>query len=126
LDHEAGGQYHGIIVEEGLEDPTLVASLLVLGKKRGREWTLVRVGVEELSLPALITRLQSSLRVEGGVPFYAHFYRPRELIVVFPEAVFRITPGKETWSPAVTYGASAGIPVEELDFSPCRFEEETW
>jgi hypothetical protein len=60
------------------------------------------------------------------VPFYAHFYRPRELVVVFPDRVFRLTPQKQSWGPAVAHGRAAGIPQEQLDFHPCRFEDEAW
>jgi hypothetical protein len=58
--------------------------------------------------------------------YYAHFYRDEELIVVFPRKIFRITPNRETWTRAVDYGKSLRIPEQELDFKPCRFEDETY
>lgn len=118
--------YHGILVAEGLGDRSVLDTATVLGTKRGRDWTLLRVAVAEERLSTVIVRIQQSLRVEGGVPFYAHFYRARELIVVFPDRVFRLTPQKESWGPAVAYGRSVGIPRAQRDFNPRRFEDEAY
>jgi hypothetical protein len=118
--------YHGILVAEGLRDRSVLGTVTLLGTRRGRDWTLLRVAVTEERLALVIARVQRGLRVEGGVPFYAHFYRPCELLVVFPERVFRLTPRKESWAPAVSCGRSVGIPQEQLDFNPCRFEDEAY
>jgi hypothetical protein len=118
--------YHGIIVEESLRDRSVLDAVAILGRKRGRDWTLLRVAVEARELSATIGLVRRGLKVVDGVPFYAHFYRSGELIVVFPDRVFRLTPQKQTWGPAVAYGKSAGIPTEQLDFMPCRFEDETY
>jgi hypothetical protein len=118
--------YHGIIVEESLRDPSVLETLAILGRKKGRDWTLLRVGIEERALKMMVNRLRQNLITVNGVPFYAHFYHPGELIVVFPERVFRVTPEKSSWEPVVTYGKSVGIPAEQLDFAPCRFEDETY
>jgi len=124
VDSEA--EYHGLLVEEGLTDLSVLKSVTLLGRKRGREWSLLRVGLKGRLLPTVIERLQASLRVESGVPFYAHFYRLNQLIVIFPDKVFRLTPEKATWTEVVAYGRSVGIPVEQLDFAPCKFEDETF
>ncbi len=122
----SSGDYHGIIVEESLRDPSVLDAVTILGRKKGTNWTLLRVGVEDQNLPSAIERVQQSLKVEGGVPFYAHFYRRGELIVVFPDQVFHVAPQRDTWTPVQAYGKSRGIPAEQLDFSPCRFDEETY
>ena len=124
LDSEA--EYHGILVEEGLSDLSILNAVTILGRKRGADWSLLRVRLKGRMLPSVIGRLQASLKMENGVPFYAHFYRPGELIVVFPQRLFRMTPRKETWKEATDYGKSVRIPVEQLDFAPCRFEDETF
>jgi len=124
VDSEA--EYHGIIVQGGLNDPSVLNATTLLGRKKGTAWTLLRVGLKGGLLLPVIEGLQASLKVESGVPFYAHFYRPGELIVVFPERLFRMTPEKETWTEATAYGQSVGIPEEQLDFAPCRFEDETF
>lgn len=122
----ARDEYHGIVVEESLQDPAVLKTVKVLGRKRGRDWTLIRVGVGSHQLPMVVDRVKRSLRIVNGVPFYAHFYRADELVVVFPDRVFHLTPVKKTWGPAVAHGRSAGIPLEQLDFAPCRFEDETY
>jgi hypothetical protein len=118
--------YHGIIVEESLRDRSVLDSVAILGRKRGRDWNLLRVAVERSELSATIGLVQRNLKLVDGVPFYAHFYRPGELIVMFPDRVFRVTPEKDTWGPPVTYARSVGIPETQLDFFPCRFEDETY
>lgn len=49
--------------------------------------------------------------------WYCHFWRGTELRVIFAGRVFVMdTLDKTTWSEAVAYGLSQGIPVEQLDF----------
>jgi hypothetical protein len=117
-------EYHGIIVKEGLKNQSILNKLKILGKKKAGEWTLLRVGVGENRINEVIKLVQKNLVTEPA--YYAHFYRNQELIVVFPRKIFILTPNKEAWKPAVDYGKSLGIPEEELDFKPCRFEEETY
>ena len=118
--------YHGIVVREGLSNPSVLNAVRVLGQKKAGEWTLLRVGVTPSSVGSTIDQIQRGLRTVDSVPFYAHFYRSDELIVVFPQRVFRISPDPATWRPAVDYGRSVGIGEDELDFRPCRFEDETY
>lgn len=117
-------EYHGIVIEEGLKDPSILNKVKILGKKGVGEWTLLRVGVEESEINKVIRLIQKYLVTEPA--YYAHFYRKEELVAVFPRKIFYLTPSKETWKPAVDYGKSVGIPEEELDFKPCRFEEEIY
>ena len=122
----ASDEYHGIVVEESLQDKGALKGLRILGRRKGRDWTLLRVGVERVALKPVVERIRRNLRVESGVPFYAHFYRPGELIVIFPDREFHLSPDRKTWDPAITYGKSVGIPPEQLDFAPCCFEDETY
>jgi len=117
-------EYHGIIIKEGLKDKSILNKMKILGQKKGREWTLLRVGVNENQILQVIELVQKSLLTEPI--YYAHFYRKQELIVVFPQKIFYLTPNKENWKPAIDYGKSIGVPEKELDFKPCRFEEETY
>lgn len=117
-------EYHGIIIKEGLKDPSILGKMKILGRKRTGEWTLLRVKVNENKIKEAIRSVKKNLLTNPV--YYTHFYRDEELIVVFPEKVFHLTPNKETWKPAVEYGKSVGIPEEELDFKPCRFAEETY
>lgn len=58
--------------------------------------------------------------------FYAHFYRNDELIIVFRDRVFRITPDKATWGEAREHGRQLGIIEKQLDFIPNRFMDEIY
>lgn len=118
------GEYHGIIVKEGLKDQSILKKLRILGEKRTEDWTLLRVSVSENEINNVVKLIQKSLVTKST--YYAHFYRNRKLIIVFPQRTFTLTPNRETWKPAIEYGKSVGIPEEELDFKPCRFEEETY
>jgi len=115
--------YHGILIREGLKNPAVLERLRVLGKKQAGEWLLVKVEVSKDEIKEVVKLVQRNLK--RNPVFYAHFYRFNELIVVFPERVFRIMPDKATWGLAITYGESVGIPLKELDFKPCRIEDET-
>lgn len=126
MTHELEGEYHGIIISESLPDRSILNGVRILGSKRTGSWTLLRVGIESKQLKNIIQLVQRNLLTESGIPYYAHFYREGELIVVFPRRVFYLKPDRETWAPVVSYGKSLGIPENELDFTPCRFEEETY
>ena len=122
----SGGEYHGIIVREGIRDKTIFHRMTMLGTKTGQNWTLLKVGIEAKSISQVIREIQPNLLTENGVPYYAHFYNDEELIVVFPEKVFHVSPDKNSWRDAISYGESLGVPRAELDFRPCRFREETF
>ena len=117
-------EYHGIIIKEGLKDQSVLNLMKILGQKKGGELTLLRVGINENRIGEVVGSVQKNLVTEPT--FYAHFYLGGELIVVFPRKIFYLTPKKETWKSAIDYGKSVGVPEKELDFKPCRFEEETY
>jgi hypothetical protein len=119
--------YHGIIVKESLKEQFVLNEMKILGQRKSVKWTLFRVGVDENKIDEVVESVQKSLVASPTrTCYYAHFYRGEKLIVVFPKKIFRLTPEKETWRSAIEYGKSVGIPGEELDFKPCRFEEETF
>ena len=55
-------------------------------------------------------------------PWYAHYFRDEELLVLFRDAIFA-SAGPATWQAAVQHGLGLGIPREQLDFKP-RTEED--
>ncbi len=120
------GEYHGLIVREGIRDPTVFQAMTVLGTKTGQNWTLIKIGIEPKAISRVIREVQSNLLTEKGVPYYAHFYRGEELIIVFPDRVFHVSPEEDSWREAISYGESLGVPRAELDFRPCRFRDETF
>jgi hypothetical protein len=117
-------EYHGIVIKESLREQSILDKIQVLGIKRTGSWTLLRVRIRETELGKFVGLIRRNLLTD--VHYYAHFYREGELIVVFPKRTFRLKPDKSTWEPVVSYGTSIGIPEGELDFKPCRFEDETY
>jgi hypothetical protein len=119
-------EYHGIVIQESIRDPTVLYQMKILGTKTGKKWTLLKIEVEPRSVDETIRLIQTNLLSEKGAPYYAYLYRGDELIVVFPERTFRVSPDKNSWSEAVSYGESLNVPRTELDFRPCRFKDETF
>ena len=117
-------EYHGILVDEGFEDKDFVKRFKVLGSKKSEDnpWTLYRIKVPAGDLQRAIKLIQKNIKLG----YYAHLYRGNELIVVFRHKVFRVTPEESTWGSVIAYGLSVGIPPEQLDMKPCRFEDETY
>jgi hypothetical protein len=86
-------EYHGIIVKQGLRGPSILSKMETLGKKKAGKWVLLRVSVSESRIKEVIGLVQKCLVKEPA--YYAHFYQ-EELIVVFPEKIFQLTPDKRT------------------------------
>jgi hypothetical protein len=119
-------EYHGIVIKESLSDQSVLKAMTLLGEQHSDGWTLLRVEIGGARIDEVLKRVKASLLTEDGVPYYAHFYRGDELIVVFPEKVFYVTPNTETWRTVVDYGVSKGIPRDQMDIKPCRVEDETY
>ncbi|HEY3368416.1 MAG TPA: hypothetical protein VGK74_25460 [Symbiobacteriaceae bacterium] len=108
--------YLGIIVEQCLRDPALTAELHIAAVKRGEYWTFLLASVPEADFAQHIRLLQSHMVLDDH--WYAHYFRGNELVVVYGDAVFRMSTDKESWGPAVAHGLASGIPLEQLDFHP--------
>jgi len=117
-------RYHGIIVDVSQKDESIFHNLKILGQKKTEdgEWTLYKIGVETDKIDEILKKLQENM-VEG---FYFHFYKNKELIVVFKKRIFKVKIDKSTWNKIIEYGKSLNIPEEQLDFYPCRIEDETY
>ena len=58
---------------------------------------VLRVGVDEAEADDLFALLQKCLVTEPESYYSPHFYRKGELVIIFPERIFHMTPEKETW-----------------------------
>ena len=123
---ETSRDYHGIIIKQSLRDRSILDSVRILGKKTAKNWTMLRVLIRDEVLEKFAKQVQANLLTENKVPYYAHFYNQQTLIAIFPDRIFHLKPDKKTWGPATRYGRSLGISERELDFKPCRFEDETY
>ncbi|MDO4283054.1 MAG: hypothetical protein Q4D02_05385 [Clostridia bacterium] len=103
--------YKGIIVEQSLEDISILKSVQILDVENSTDsdWVLYRVNVNEDE----IKKLAGYLKEE----WYMHFWKNREVIVVFRNKIFHLNyDDKSTWKDALNYGISHGIAEEQLDF----------
>lgn len=114
--------WRGVVVSESLRDPTVLNGFscrkflitpdtLPLDEpgQVGR-WHLYWLETEEVPWDVLEANMKPS--------WYGHFWKGRELRVIFSGKVFVMdTVDKATWAEAATYGLAQGIPPEQLDFS---------
>ncbi len=120
--------YRGIIVDNSLEDTTLVAAVKTLAVRHsaadGATWTMRLVTVSEDQINHFVS-LASDLIKPG---WYMHFYNNQYLIVIFKDRVFRfLISDKRSWQAAVSYGKNIGIKAEQLDFWPhAHQQEQSW
>jgi hypothetical protein len=122
-------EYHGIIFNISQKDGSVFKSLNIIGKRRylGGLLTIYKICVPVSYLDETIRRIQNNMR--DGIlfkkqEFYVHFYKQEELVIVFKDKVFRTTTDRSTWKEAIEYGVSRGIKEQQLDFKPCKIEEE--
>jgi hypothetical protein len=115
------GDYRGIIIAEGLDDPRVINAFdvykaqisadgqpLDYGGKTGR-WHLYYVRCSRQEIETL------RLHLLGG--WYAHFWNDGTIVVAFSDRLFDLgKTDRSTWREAVAHGVQQGIPEEELDF----------
>jgi hypothetical protein len=124
-------EYHGIVINVSQKNKSILKKLDVIGKKAFNFNTviLLKIRVPKENLEETIQQLQTNMRdrfLWWFHDFYFHFYNDQELIVVFKNRIFRVTPDPKTWDEMVAYGLSLGLPEKQLDFFPCRFSDETY
>ena len=125
------GDFHGIVLNLSQKNRRLLSELEVLGRRNSLFGLLAlyKVRVPAGRLEDTIVRVQRNMArriVFFPQEFYAHFYRANELIVVFRDDVYRVTTDRSSWGDALDHGRALGISEKQLDFSPCRFEDETY
>jgi hypothetical protein len=124
-------EYHGIIFNICQKDKSIFNELNIIGKKKFifGLFTIYKVGVSQNDLNDVIRIIQKNMTDQilfKKQEFYAHFYRLNELIIVYKYKLFKVTTDKSTWEEAIEYGKSLKIKDEQLDFKPCKIDEETF
>lgn len=106
---------HGTIVEESLKDNRFLNELTITNfrisnnENPSSRWHLYGVTISEDQIQRLAQELKSG--------WYAHFWQGRQVIAVFENKIFHFDYDQpDTWTEAVEYGLSLGIPREQLDF----------
>jgi hypothetical protein len=119
---DARSDFDGCVIGESLRDHTLINRLRVwkawispqevLTDDEGSMslWHVYWISCDE----AEIDRIQRELKPWR---WYAHFWRGRQMIVVYCDARFEVDrTDRSTWTPAIEHGRGKGIPEEQLDF----------
>lgn len=104
--------FKGTIIENSLEDTSILEKVKILGTRNAGSWILHDVLIEEKEILGLQAALSDG-------PWYIHVWQEGsdEVVVLFKDAVFTIHySDKSTWVDAVAYGKSIGIPEGQLDF----------
>ena len=123
--------YHGIIINVSQRDKSILRKMQIIGVKKAALHLikLYKVEVKAEEIEDTIKSLQQNLSAKllfKFKNFYFHFYRNDELIVVFRDRIFRLSTDRSTWDEVIQYGISLGIPDKQLDFFPCRIEDEEY
>lgn len=102
----------GTIIENSLADKNVLSKVKIQDTRNAGDWILHDVLVEISAIPELAKSLDDG-------PWYIHLWEQGEdgVKVIFKDKVFDIKfSDKSTWTDAVAYGKSIGIPDEQLDF----------
>jgi hypothetical protein len=118
--------YRAVVVREGLRRPEVLRRFPILGRQRVDNWHLVKVGIPRTDLEPALKLLQSSLVDDPTYYCFAYASAEDRQIIIFPNRRFEATRDPTSWSPAITYGLGKGIPRQELDFTPYRFDDEVF
>ena len=124
-------EYHGIVLDISQKDRSIFKSLRLIGKKKVLLGLAAfhKIAVEPDRIQEVIHSIQGNMSNHVGPfrqEFYFHFYNKDRLLIVYRDRVFDVTPDPDRWKEAVQYGRSLNIAAKQLDFSPCRFEDETY
>lgn len=110
--------YVGVLIEQSLAEPAGLCGIEVLRRQRDPHgtWVFLLVRVRGGQERETFAGLQTALRKDG--PWYAHFFRGDQLVVIYRDAIFTMSVDAETWGPAIDHGRRLGFPAEQLDFVP--------
>ena len=102
----------GTIIENSLADKKILKTLQIDKTWNAGDWILHSIRINK----SRIKELSESLKNE---PWYIHLWESGkdDVTVIFKNKIFTIKfSDKSTWTDAVAYGKSLGIPAEQLDF----------
>ena len=114
--------YHGILVNKAFIHENYPNKFKIFDSMASGDWILYGIKIEKASIQKIIKDIQNELR--SDLNFYAHLYNDKRLYIIFKRKVFKVKPHSSTWDAALDYGKTLGIPIEQLDFWPNRFQDE--
>lgn len=120
--------YQGIIIEESLQDPSVLKDMHIVSTKVEpvtekhrtpwlKQWTLHTVEIPGSEADAVAEKLSHALEARDS--WYADFKNDNTHFIVYREKVFKVNRSKrEEYDAATKYGIDQGIPAYQVDFSP--------
>jgi hypothetical protein len=125
------GEYHGIVLNISQKDKSIFKRLQVIGRKKALMGliTFYKIKIDLYQIDDVIRNIQNNMvRSFGPIKqeYYAHFYKDNELIIAYKDKLFNVTTDRTTWAKAISHGKSLNIMEKQLDFTPCKFEDETY
>jgi len=126
-----GGAYHGIIINVSQRDRSIFKTAEIIGKKKlfFGFLTFYKIKASPDTIDGTIKAFQGNMAdrvLFRKQEFYLHFYRDDELIIVFRDKIFNVSPDTSTWAAAIAHGRQLKIADKQLDFKPNRFEDEDY
>lgn len=121
--------YHGVIIEESLEDVSVLKKLKIISTKLEqvterhktpwiKQWTLHTVEIPKEQASKIAPKLSKALDSEHA--WYADYKTEKDHYIIFRDKVFHITDrtNKAQYDKAKRYGIRLGIPSYQVDFPP--------
>lgn len=120
--------YKGVIIEESLEDKSILKDIRILGTKVEKvteehktpwvtQWTLHTVEIPENQAAEIAEKISKSL--DSKHAWYADFKNDVHHYIIFRDKIFFVDRrSKEQYDEAKRYGISLGIPEYQVDFHP--------
>lgn len=120
--------YKGVIIEESLEDKSILKDIRILSTKVEKvteehrtpwitQWTLHTVEIPEEKVKGIAEKISKSLDSEHA--WYADFKNNTRHYIVFRDKVFFVDrQSKEQYDEAKQFGISLGIPEYQVNFRP--------
>jgi len=120
--------YTGVIIEESLENTSLLKDITVLSTKIEtvteshrtpwlKQWTLHTIEINEDKAKFISSQLSNVLEKEHQ--WYGDFKNDQFHYIIFRGKVFKVNRNNpQSYEKVKEYGVSLGIPEHQLDFSP--------
>lgn len=114
--------FHGILVDVSFIDRRYPLSFKIFAQKRSGDWDLIGIEVPREHIDSVVADIQAHMRTDEH--FYNHLYDDEMVIVIFKQRIFYVKSHASSWTEVQKYSDALGIPNEQLDFWPNRFQDE--
>lgn len=118
--------YEGTIIEESLEDKSLLKDIKILNQKISpvteedktpwiNHWTLDKVEIEAIDIDRLAERIAKAIDKEHAHAWYVDFKNENTHYVIFSDRVFKIDRSNhKQYDGVIEFGINIGIPEHQM------------